>query len=246
MTMPQSKLRAVLFDFMGTCLDWHSGALTTLPQSIPESTRSSLALQWRQAYFDINADRLSANLPIQDFDITLADALSKTLDEKYPQYKELFGHDDVRKCVAKWHAMPAWPDVKAAIEGLKAAGYEVFVFANGTTRLQLDLCASSGLSFNMLFSSQLLGSLKPGPDSYARVLELIKYGAEEVVQVAAHIEDLRGAVRAGMKTIYVDRWTDDITVEKEKVRKAKEVDVWLDDGMAKLVETVKGLDLDVP
>jgi hypothetical protein len=34
------------------------------------------------------------------------------------------------------------------------------VLANGTTRLQLDIIASSGLPFHALFSSQLLGYTK--------------------------------------------------------------------------------------
>ncbi len=34
------------------------------------------------------------------------------------------------------------------------------VLANGTTRLQIDIVRSSGLAFDMLFSSELLGVTK--------------------------------------------------------------------------------------
>ncbi|KPI41554.1 uncharacterized protein AB675_9179 [Cyphellophora attinorum] len=244
--MATPKLRAVLFDFMGTCLDWHTGALSILPSTIPDKERSTLALEWRQTYFDINTARLAANLPVQDIDITLADALRKTLDEQFPQYKPAFQHNDaVERCVQQWHSMPAWPDVAPAISALKDEGYEIFVFANGTTRLQLHLCKSSGLRFDMLFSSQLLGSLKPGREAYERVLELTGLRAEECVQVAAHIEDLRGAKKVGMKTVYIERWTDDVRVDKRCVKASGEVDVWLDGGMGGLVEAVKSLDTDV-
>jgi len=86
--------------------------------------------------------------------------------------------------------MPAWPDVPPAIAALKEAGYEVFVFANGTPRLQLDLCKSSGLKFDMLFSSALLGVYKPALQSYEKVLSLVKVKPEETVQVAAHAYEL--------------------------------------------------------
>lgn len=47
-----APIKAVLFDFMGTCLDWHTSIVAALPASIPEDQRSQFALEWRQAYFD--------------------------------------------------------------------------------------------------------------------------------------------------------------------------------------------------
>ena len=123
--------------------------------------------------------------------------------------------------------MPAWPEMFGAIERVKAAGYEVFVFANGTTRLQLDLCKSSGLRFDMLFSSALLGVYKPAPESYLKTLELVNVKAEESVMVAAHAYDLRGAKERGMKTVYIHRWTDDINEDMEVVK--GENDFFLED-----------------
>ncbi|KAI9723215.1 MAG: hypothetical protein M1812_001097 [Candelaria pacifica] len=215
--MANRNIKVVFFDFMGTCLDWHSGAIKALPQSIPESERSKLALEWRQDYFDSNAARLAAIQPPENINLTLRRTLDALL-EKHPRYKELFDHRTKHQCVDAWHSMPAWPDVPPAIEQLKAAGYEIFVFANGTTRLQLDLCKSSGLKFDMLFSSELLGVYKPAPQSYRKALELVNVKAEESVQVAAHAYDVRGGKEAGMKTVYIHRWTDDINEDMEVVR----------------------------
>lgn len=47
-----APIKAVLFDFMGTCLDWHSSIVAALPASIPEDQRIKFALEWRQTYFD--------------------------------------------------------------------------------------------------------------------------------------------------------------------------------------------------
>lgn len=224
--MANSKIKVVFFDFMGTCLDWHSGAIKALPQSIPEAERSKLALKWRHDYFDSNAARLAAKQPPGDIDITLRNTLEALLENR-PELKEFFDEQTKESCVAAWHSMPAWPDVPKAIEQLKAVGYEVFVYANGTTRLQLDLCKSSGLSFNMLFSSQLLGVYKPAPESYQKVLQLVKVKPEETVQVAAHAYDTRGAKEAGMRTVYIHRWTDDINEDMEVVK--GENDFFLED-----------------
>ena len=235
--MANLKIRAVFFDFMGTCLDWHSGAVQALPPSIPESERSELALEWRHDYFDANAARLAAHQPPEDIDLTLRKTLDALLD-KHPAHKPLFDEEIRHRCVGAWHSMPAWPDVAPAIAQLKAAGYEVFVFANGTTRLQLDLCRSSGLGFHMLFSSQLLGVYKPAPESYPKVLELTKILPEEAVQVAAHAYDVRGAKEAGMRTVYIHRWTDDIYEDMDAVR--GENDSFLED-MTDLAATIDQL-----
>ncbi|KAI9706391.1 MAG: hypothetical protein M1836_003396 [Candelina mexicana] len=235
--MANTNIKAVFFDFMGTCLDWHSGVLKALPQPIAESERSNLALEWRQDYFDANAARLAANAPPEAIDFTLRRTLDALL-EKHPEYRNLFDDDVKHQCVTAWHSMPAWPDVPPAIEQLKAAGYEVFVFANGTTRLQLDHCKSSGLKFDMLFSSELLGVYKPAPQSYYRVLELVNLRPEESVQVAAHAHDVRGAKEAGMKTAYIHRCTDDIKEDMEVVR--GENDFFLED-MTNLAEVIRRL-----
>ncbi|KAL8995581.1 MAG: hypothetical protein Q9188_006776 [Gyalolechia gomerana] len=224
-------------DFMGTCLDWHSGVIEVLPQSITKSDRSKLALEWRHDYFKANAARLAANEPPENIDITLRNTLDALL-KRYPEYEPSFDESSKQQCVIAWHSMPAWPDVPPAIQQLQAAGYEVFVFANGTTRLQLDLCQSSGLRFNMLFSSELLGVYKPGPESYRRTLELIKVEPQESVMVAAHSYDVRGAKAAGMRTVYIHRWSDDIREDMQVVE--RENDYFLED-MTGLVEVVRHL-----
>jgi HAD superfamily hydrolase (TIGR01493 family) len=49
---------------------------------------------------------------------------------------------------------------------------------------------SSGLEFDKLFSSELLGLAKPDPAMYLKVIELLECKPEECVMVAAHHDDL--------------------------------------------------------
>lgn len=194
-----SKIKAVFFDFMGTCLDWHKTAVDASPASLAKEDASKLVLQWRQQYFNENALRTQQGLAPEDINATLARALDVVLD-RFVEYKSHFGEEDKKNMVEKWHSQSAWPEVPEAIRSLREMGYEVFVHANGTTRLQLNLTRSSGLAFNMLFSSELLGVYKPNPEAYQKALELVKLKPEEVVMVAAHAYDLRGAQKCGMKT----------------------------------------------
>ncbi|KAM0431363.1 hypothetical protein ACHAPT_005339 [Fusarium lateritium] len=227
MSSQQPKIKAVFFDFMGTCLDWHSSVVKTLPPAIPSAAASELALEWRKRYFIHNEQRLAQSLEPEDIDITLAESLDVILNQ-YSDYKSHFDADVKKRLVAAWHTQPAWPEVNKALQTIREQlGLEIFVHGNGTTRLQLDLTSYSGLSFNMLFSSELLGVYKPSPIAYEKVLQLVKLNSEDVVMVAAHIYDLRGAKKCGMKTIYIHRWTDDVGEDMDAIK--KEVDVFLED-----------------
>ncbi|CAI6342041.1 unnamed protein product [Periconia digitata] len=234
-------IKAILFDFMGTCLDWHTSVLSSLPPSLPPSSASSLALHWRHQYFSLNRARLSQNLTIAPFDTVLASALTNTLAS--PAFAHLSTHFDEtakKNAIRAFHVQKAWDDVAPALSALKSEGYEIFVHANGSTRLQLNLVASSDLSFfDMLFSSEMLGEMIPAPASYWKVLGLIGRDAGEVVKVAAHVEDLRGARECGVRTVYVKRWSDDVGVEVGDVR--GEFDAVLE-GMEGLVGVVGELD----
>jgi 2-haloacid dehalogenase len=87
----------------------------------------------------------------------------------------------------------------------------------------------------MLFSSELLGVYKPAPESFSKALSLLRLKGEECVMVAAHAWDVRGGKEAGMKTVYIHRWTDDINEDMEVVK--GENDFFLED-MADLAAIV--------
>jgi 2-haloalkanoic acid dehalogenase type II len=221
MSQPKSlsngRIKAVLFDFMGTCLDWRSSIVSALPFALSDEAKSEFALEWRQAYFDSNTARLREGLAPENIDITHRRVLNEILD-KHQDIKTLFTEEVKEKAIKAWHIQKAWPEVSGAIRKLRQSGLEVFVHANGTTRLQLNLVRSSGLDFDMLFSSELLGCYKPAPESYHKVLELLKLRPEECVMVAAHVSDTRGAKAVGMKTVYIRRWTDDVLENQEEIR----------------------------
>lgn len=234
----KGQIKAVLFDFMGTCLDWHSSILPILPSALSQDAKSEFALEWRQTYFDANAARSRNGEPPEDIDTTHRKALLDVLDN-HPDIKSLFTQDVQEKAVAAWHGQKAWPEVSEALRKLREErGWEIYVHANGTTRLQLNLVRSSSLNFDMLFSSELLGCYKPAPKNYHRVLELLKLRPEECVIVAAHAYDLRGAKAVGMKTVYVRRWTDDIREDQEVIR--RENNAYLED-MRELDEAISKL-----
>jgi len=130
-TTKKPQIKAVLFDFMGTCLDWHSSIVSKLPTTLSSEMKSSFALEWRQAYFDANTARIRKGEAVEDIDITHRRTLFQLLD-KYPDMKPLFTQDVQEQVIAAWHNQKAWSDVAGALEKLRERGWEIFVHANGT------------------------------------------------------------------------------------------------------------------
>lgn len=229
LTNLMAPIKAVLFDFMGTCLDWHSSIVAALPKALSDSEKSTFALEWREAYFAYNMAKLAGSQAVEDFDDTQRRVLESFLNqEQNSNIQHLFSEELKEQLIAAWHHQSAWPDVAEALQALKHEhGLEVYVHANGSTRLQLDLVASAKLQYDMLFSSELLGHYKPAPEMYEKVLKLLKFKPEECVMVAAHTTDLKGAKAVGMKTVYIYRWTDDIREDQAAIR--RENDAYLTD-----------------
>ncbi|CAI6089180.1 hypothetical protein V2G26_007163 [Clonostachys chloroleuca] len=242
-------IKAVFFDFMGTCLDWHTSIVTAFPTALSEKEKSDLALEWRQAFFDAIRSRPLGETP-EDIDITHTRVLNEVLarpantgiSQRFHQADDGDETKAVKQAVQAWHQMDSWPDVRAGLERIRAeCGCEIFVLANGTTRLQLDLVRSSRLNFDMLFSSQLLGVSKPTLAVYHKAMTLV--GIEDpgqAVMVAAHAYDLRAARQAGLKTVYIQRWTDDLD-ETDQQRLHRENDGSVLANFDGLADTIKRL-----
>lgn len=141
---------------MGTCLNWHSSIVKALPASdlLPSGSeldvvagsqrlltdQSRFALRWRQGFFEEIHGRFERGEALEDIDVTHRRALDRLLHG--------IPWSEVQKqtAVRSWHSMCAWPDVAPALKRLKGK-VQVFVLANGTTKLQLDLMRGSGLAF---------------------------------------------------------------------------------------------------
>ena len=206
---------------MGTCLDWHSSITPVLRQALRETAHTSsiqqatdveisnLALAWREGFFEEIHARFRAGLPQEDIDDTHRRVLRVVLRSAEWMDFSWMSDERVERCVQAWHSQRAWPDVLTALPKLRER-FDVVVLANGTTRLQVDITKSAGLSFDMLLSSELLGLTKPDPVIYRRALELLKMEPSECLMVAAHAYDVRAAKRVGMRTCYLRRWTEDL------------------------------------
>ncbi|KAJ7216573.1 haloacid dehalogenase [Mycena pura] len=217
---------AVVFDLMGTCTDWKSSIIACLHWQQPQTTVDlpSLATAWRAGFFKEIHRRFELGEPTEDIDVTHRRVLDGLLDDEGVGFST-WGEDIRQELVRGWHRQSAWPDAIPGIERLKQH-YFVVVLANGSTRLQMDIVKSTGLPFHSLFSSQLLNLTKPDPRMYLKAVELLDLHPSKCIMVAAHAYDLRAAAKVGMKTIYVQRATEDLDEDMDRIR--TEFDAFVD------------------
>ncbi|KAI0917170.1 hypothetical protein AcW1_007564 [Taiwanofungus camphoratus] len=226
---PLHDVKALVFDLMGTCTDWHTSILSEMrqypvPAPLVGSDMPALAADWRAGFFRAILASFEAGEQSPNIDIVHANVLDEILALRGVG-TDVWDAQVRAQLVKAWHAQRAWPDSIEGILRLKEH-FVVVVLANGTTRLQLDIVRSSRLPFDTLFSSQLLHATKPDPAIYHKALDLLAVRPEETAMVAAHAYDLRAAAKLDMKTVYIQRSTEDPDEDMEAIK--ADVDLFID------------------
>lgn len=67
--------KAIVFDLMGTCVDWYSSILPALQSApsiatLPSEALPQLAADWRAGFFEETRMRREASQPVEDIDVT--------------------------------------------------------------------------------------------------------------------------------------------------------------------------------
>jgi 2-haloacid dehalogenase len=108
---------------------------------------------------------------------------------------------------AAMRSLPAHPDVPAALDRLRAAGFRLVALTNSTAEVEADQLAAAGLAgfFELALSADDVGRLKPAPEPYRLVAERTGVELAEVRLIAAHAWDVAGALAAGCAAAFVAR-----------------------------------------
>lgn len=100
---PSTPVKALVFDLMGTCLDWRSTVDPVLQDALLSSDgaeQSFSALSWRHNFFDEIHARFEAGLPQEDIDETHRRTVLALLDS----HGRTMEAAKVEACVNSWHS----------------------------------------------------------------------------------------------------------------------------------------------
>jgi 2-haloacid dehalogenase len=119
--------------------------------------------------------------------------------------KIAYSQEEVGWLVGQIEVLPAFPDVVAALERLRAAGYRLAILSNGDRDMLKAAAPHIGFAFDQVISVAEAGYFKPHWKTYAKAEEIIAENRSSILFVANHAFDCVGAKAFGMRTAFIDR-----------------------------------------
>jgi 2-haloacid dehalogenase len=114
---------------------------------------------------------------------------------------------DRRELLGGMRTLPPHPEVRSALEQLRAAGLRLAALTNSTAEVAEAQLGHAGLAdlFEQRLSADAARRLKPAREAYHMAAERLGVAPREVRLIAAHAWDIAGALRAGCAAAFVAR-----------------------------------------
>jgi 2-haloacid dehalogenase len=197
--MNLAPVKAVLFDAYGTLFDVNTPVARLADEIGPDAT--ALAELWRakQLQYTWLRSLMGAHA---DFEKVTNDALDFALEQLGLTDKLLR-----QKLLGHYLVMDAYPDAKAALQALRAAGIVTGVLSNGSPRMLEAVIAGESLTdlLDPVLSVESVGVYKPHPRVYRFGEERLQVPASMIGFVSANGWDAGGAAHYGFKVAHLNR-----------------------------------------
>ncbi|NQW20952.1 MAG: haloacid dehalogenase type II [Chloroflexi bacterium] len=203
--MSSSQIKALAFDVFGTVVDWRSSisrqAAELGAKHGVDADWDKFADDWRAGY---GAGMAKVNSGEDEWKIV--DQIHR---ERLEVILEQYGFPNIdgaelTEFNKAWHRLDGWPDSTAGLTRLKSK-YIITSLSNGNIALLTNMAKYANLPWDAVLSAEFAGKYKTHPRAYQRTAELLGLDYDEVMLVAAHTCDLRGAINAGLKATLVTR-----------------------------------------
>ena len=188
------------FDVYGTLIDTH-GMVSKLRETAGDKAEEFSRI-WRQKQLEYSFRRgLMQNY--ESFAVCTRNALDYTCAYcKVP----LIGVQK-EELLDSYRTLPAFGDVEGSLKALKASGFRIFAFSNGSAEAVETLLAAAGIRelFLGVVSVEDLRSFKPNPAVYSYFLRKSGVTGAGAWLISGNPFDVIGAVSAGMRAVWVKR-----------------------------------------
>lgn len=202
-----AKVKALAFDVFGTVVDWR-GSVIRDGEALSQRTGvradwAAFADAWRNEYGPSMTPITEGKRPWVNLDVLHWENLLRTVKRLKI---EGLSEQDLRWLNMAWHRLDPWPDAAQGLARLKRQ-YVLVTLSNGNIALTVDLIRHGKLPFDTVLGAEVAHQYKPHPQAYLTTVELLGLEPAQVMMVAAHNGDLRGASKAGLRTAFVIRPT---------------------------------------
>jgi 2-haloacid dehalogenase len=200
------KIRALIFDVFGTCVDWRSGvardAAAVARAKGVQLDPVAFADAWRAKYQPSMETVRSGKRPWTILDVLHRESLDSLLPQAGLAGKLSDAEvDDLNRA---WHRLDPWPDAVAGLTRLKRK-YIIAPHSNGNLALLVNMAKRAGIPWDCIIGAEVVRNYKPVPASYQDAARILGLKPGNVMMVAAHNGDLRAAQAQGLRTGFVPR-----------------------------------------
>ena len=206
MAVAIESIRALVFDVFGTCVDWRGSVIRELSAvGLAKGVTldwSAMADEWRREGYIRGIARIRAGeTPYVSSDVLFR----RKLDELVVS-AGLVGLSEAETAhlARAWRRLDPWPDTVSGLTRLKHK-FEISPLSNGSFATLTQMAKRGGLPWDCIITTELAKTFKPEREAYLLAPTLLDLQPAQVMLVAAHDNDLRGAQAAGLHTALVPR-----------------------------------------
>lgn len=188
----------IAFDLVGTLLDLSALDPTFRAEFGDSRVRQEWFAEVQKLMFSITAAGGYESFP------DIAEAALKVIEQRHQNELSPARRKQILQSLRQ---LPAFPDVKPALQRLQAGGFRLVVLTNSGERDAKQAMESASLTsfFEDLLSAESVKRLKPAPELYRMATKECHVKAKDLLLVAGHSWDIAGAKRAGCRTCFVQR-----------------------------------------
>ncbi|MDX2493510.1 MAG: haloacid dehalogenase type II [Desulfuromusa sp.] len=188
------------FDVYGTLISTH-GVLTVLEELVGDQAKA-FSNTWREKQLEYSFRKGL----MQNYE-TFAVCTSQALDYTCAYYRTDLSDKQKNELMVIYSILPAFADVKKGLAQLKAAGFRLYAFSNGTVDALEVLLNNAGIQelFLGIVSVDDIKTFKPSPAVYSHFLRQSKATGSSTWLISSNPFDVIGSISAGMKSAWVQR-----------------------------------------
>jgi len=199
------SVKVVVFDLYGTIVDMQAGLTEAVTPYLEEKgwdgAPHRFVTWWRRTHFEnsmIDSLCERGHTPYREIGHR---ALAYVMERCGFAYTQA----DVVRLVSEIERLRPFPEVPAALERLRGAGYALAILSNGDRDMLEAAMPHVGVPFDHVISVQEAQAFKPHWRTYARACEIAGRERSACLLVANHAFDCIGAKAYGMRSAFVDR-----------------------------------------
>jgi 2-haloacid dehalogenase len=206
MAVAGESIRALVFDVFGTCVDWRGSVireLETVGRAKGQTADwSGMADEWRREGYIRGIARIrGGETPYVSSDVLFRRKLDELLVEYGPGG---LTEPEIQHLAHAWRRLDPWPDTVPGLTRLKQK-FSISPLSNGSFATLTQMAKRGGMPWDCIITTELAQTFKPERKAYLLAPTLLDLQPDQVMLVAAHDNDLRGAQAAGLHTALVPR-----------------------------------------